>query len=272
MNYLKYSLLLGCLCSVLACQPPGKEQVGTTSSLAPNPNPAAEGFDLSGSDQEAILIADRVMETMGGRKSWDDTRYLCWDFFGFRHLIWDKHDQRVRIETADSIIYLVNLKDMTGNVLKGGVAFTHPDSLASYLEKGKNIWINDSYWLVMPFKLKDSGVTLKYLGEDLTKEGEQAEKLQLTFEGVGTTPENKYLVFVDKEKHLVTQWAFYRQASQDTANFILPWGNYKSYGNILLSDERGDRDLSQIMVMDSLPDYVFESFDPIDLNKLAALN
>ena len=44
----------------------------------------------------------------------------------------------------------------------------------------------------MPYKLKDSGVTLKYKGQDTLETGHPAEKLQLTFEEVGKTPENKY--------------------------------------------------------------------------------
>jgi len=276
MKYFKNRLVFTYIGLVCACQPSTPDQVSGIPSeetmSAENTNPAAEGFDQAGSDQEAVMIADQVMEAMGGRKAWDDTRYLCWNFLGFRHLIWDKQDHRVRIETGDSTIYLVNLKDMSGRVYKDGGEIVHPDSLAVYLEKGKNIWINDSYWLVMPFKLKDSGVNLKYQGEDLTKAGEQAEVLQLTFSGVGTTPENKYLVYVDKEKRLVTQWAYYKEAAQDSANFVLPWGNYKSYGNILLADERGDRDLSQVMVLASLPDQVFNSFDPVDLTEIASQN
>ena len=45
----------------------------------------------------------------------------------------------------------------------------------------------------MPFKLKNSGVTLKYLGDTTaTKDGKPADVLQLTFEGMGVTPDNKH--------------------------------------------------------------------------------
>lgn len=46
----------------------------------------------------------------------------------------------------------------------------------------------------MPYKLKDSGVTLKYKGEGQTEEGEPAQVLVLTFKDVGVTPQNKYEV------------------------------------------------------------------------------
>ncbi len=49
-------------------------------------NAPAEGFNAADSDTKAIAIAiaDEVMSTMGGRKNWDDTRYITWRFFGFR--------------------------------------------------------------------------------------------------------------------------------------------------------------------------------------------
>jgi hypothetical protein len=49
-------------------------------------NPPAAGFDEAGSDAKAIQIADMAMEAMGGRKNWDKTRYIAWNFFGNRKL------------------------------------------------------------------------------------------------------------------------------------------------------------------------------------------
>jgi hypothetical protein len=229
-------------------------------------NPAADGFDEANSDEMAVSIADQVMEAMGGRASWDQTRYLCWDFFGNRHLIWDKQSGNVRIDFPDGNIYQVNVFDGSGMALKDGAEVVQPDSLKKELERAKSIWINDSYWLVMPFKLKDSGVTLKYLGLQQSQENVPSHVLELTFKNVGVTPQNRYLVYVDTSTNLVNQWAFYREANQDSANFVLPWNNYQEYGDILLSDNRGERNLNDVQVLDSLPGEVFTTLAPIDLN------
>ena len=45
-------------------------------------NPPAKGFNAAGSDAKAVAIADQVMEAMGGRKAWDATRYITWNFLG----------------------------------------------------------------------------------------------------------------------------------------------------------------------------------------------
>ena len=223
---------------------------------------------MENSDPQAIEIADDVMEAMGGRAAWDQTKILSWDFFGNRHLIWDKSTGNVRIDFPDSTVYLINVEDGSGKAFRKGIEIEHPDSLAQELDRAKRIWINDSYWLVMPFKLKDSGVTLKLMGLEENMAGGTCHVLQLTFKEVGVTPQNRYLVYVDTTSNLVNQWAFYRNASQDTANFVLPWDNYQAYGGIMLADSRGERKLNDVAVFESLPEEIFTSPDPIDLSQL----
>jgi len=204
-------------------------------------NPAAEGFDQANSDPAAVELADSIMEAMGGWNNWNNTRYISWNFFGNRNLVWDKKEDHARIESInDSITYLVDLRTLTGKVWVKGTELTEKDTLNKMLQKAKSIWINDSYWLVMPFKLKDSGVTLKYLGEDTLKTGGRCNVLQLTFDKVGDTPQNKYYVYVDLTDNLVKQWAYFSSATQDSANFVRPWDNYRKYGSILLSADRSD--------------------------------
>jgi len=226
-------------------------------------NPAAADFNVAASDSAAIALADSVMKAMGGRKAWDNLHYISWNFFGVRDLIWDKYTGRVRIDyPRDSSIYLINVKDNTGKVLKNGYEITQPDSLKKYVNQGKSIWINDSYWLVMPLKLKDSGVTLKYVGEDTTQKGGQAHVLKLTFDQVGDTPQNMYEVFIDKNDYLVKQWNYYRSFEQDSASAKWPMDNYKEYNGVLLSADRSDnRGPKNVHTYDSLPEAVFESFE-----------
>jgi hypothetical protein len=113
----------------------------------------------------------------------------------------------------------------------------------------------------MPFKLKDTGVTLSYQGQGKTILGEDAEVLKLTFEEVGVTPENLYEVWVSSETDLVIQWAYFKDPQIDTiARFVLPWKDYQSYGNILLSGNRGERALTDIKVLEEVPERIFTDF------------
>lgn len=227
-----------------------------------NSNPPAEGFNQENSDPEAIAIADSVMFAMGGRKSWDNIRFIKWNF-GKRDLLWDKQTGNVRIQVpSDSTIFLVNVQQDTGSVFIKGEEVTDKDSLNKLITQAKSIWINDSYWLVMPFKLKDSGVTLKHLRQDTLPSGQQADVLELTFEDVGVTPQNKYQVYVDKSDNLVKQWAYFAKASQEKPSAVWPWDNYNDIAGTKFSynrsDNRGPKDL---VIYSQVPIEAFNSPD-----------
>ncbi len=224
-------------------------------------NPPAKGFNETDSDPKAIAIADEVMEAMGGRKAWDATRFLRFTFNGKRALIWDKLGKKVRIEVPqDSLVYLLDYKGgYTAKTYQGGELFSEPDSILKYTEQARRIWINDTYWLVMPFKLKDSGVTLAYVGEEETESGEAADLIELTFDGVGVTPQNKYQVWVSKQDRLVIQWAYFREASEAEPRIVTPWRGYQEYDQILLSGDRGPLQLGDISAPKSLPTELFET-------------
>jgi len=101
----------------------------------------------------------------------------------------------------------------------------------------------------MPFKLKDSGVKLKYIDRQKDEEGTLCDVLQLTYENVGVTPDNKYQVWVNPKTNLISQWSFYSKFDDAEPRFITPWKGYKKYRDILLADDRGKYKLTEINVM-----------------------
>jgi len=210
------------------------------------------------SDSRAIEIANNVMEANGGEKNWDKTRYLQWNFFGRRMWYWDKTTGDVRCEMIDQGVRIaMNINDNSGSVYVHGAIQTHRDSLDKYLEMGYRMWINDSYWLVMPFKLQDPGTTIKYVGHKTTTEGNLCDVLELTFNEVGLTPDNKYLIYIDPVSSRVVQWDYFRDFSDAEPALSTPWTGYQKYGNIYLSDGRGKRGLSDIAVYKKLPAKIF---------------
>src|SRR5262249_18879636 len=144
--------------------------------------------------------------------------YLIWRFFGSRLHIWDRYTGRERIEfserkTGKRHVILMNINTKQGQVYIDGKEVTQAEQKAAALKDGLEAWINDSYWLLMPYKLKDSGVTLRYQGVGKLADGRPAEVLVMTFAGVGVTPQNKYDVYVAQDSGLVEQWAYYEKAS-----------------------------------------------------------
>ncbi len=226
---------------------------GAVARAAAEPPPAAPA-----SDPRAVAVAERVLEAMGGREAWDATRYLQWNFFGRRTHAWDRVTGDVRIE-ADGRVTLLNVHTRAGRVFEAGVEITDPAAKAEALEAGYAQWINDSYWLLMPYKLLDPGVRLEYRGESALADGRAAELLGMTFDpGVGLTPQNRYEVWVAKDSGLVEQWAYYADAADAEPRFTLPWAGWKPFGGILLATDHGRDAPWDVAAPASLPRALFE--------------
>ena len=237
--------------------------VAIADRLPAQDKPAPPGAAPAAADARASAVADEVMQALGGRAAWDNTRYVRWLFFGRRLHYWDKWTGDVRIESGDKLV-LMNIQTRKGRAWEGGAEVTQPDSLAKRLEKGFAWWTNDMYWVFMPYKLQDPGVQLRYVGERAMQDGRAADVLELTFAGVGMTPENKYDVMVDKETHLVGEWSYYDQATETEPRFTLPWKGWRRVGAIMLAGDHGrDEPDWRLAVYDQLPPSVFTSPDSV---------
>ncbi len=253
VNILKSSIAMGMTCILCSC------------STGPH-------VALDQPNEQPFAMADRVMESLGGQAAWDNTRFLSWNFFGFRRHYWDRYTGDVRIELTDAkhetTVWLMNIHTMEGQMqAPDGRVFETPDMM----EGGHQAWVNDSYWLLMPFKLRDEGVSLRYIGDDETASGATAKLIEVSFDDhVGLTPQNIYHIWVGRESGLVEQWAFFMDMDAETPWLVNPWSGWAQYGDIMLSGERGERDITDIAVFEHLPDTIFRSFDPVDFQKLPA--
>ena len=228
--------------------------------------PAAEGFDQAGSDPKALAIADRVMREMGGFDAWRNTRYLAWSFFGGQYQIWDKYSGDFHWE-KDTLVANYNLNTRLGHVYSRGQDISATPAGEKVLTKLTPIWINNAYWLLMPFKLKDSGVTLTYKGEGKTMDGAGADLLQMTFKNVGVTPQNRYEVLVNRATGLVDEWAYFANATDPQPAFRRRWNEYSRHGQLLLAAGRSEATkparLDNIAAAQTLPDGVMTSKVPV---------
>lgn len=218
------------------------------------------------SDAKAIEIARATLDTMGGEEAWNNTRYISWKFMGGRLHVWDKWSGNHRMEQqtsdGDTLVSLFNINTRNARIYRNGVEITDPEELANQKNRAFSSWNNDTYWLLMPYKMLDPGATLKYLGERAMQDGRMADVVQMTFEDVGVTPDNKYEVFVAKDTGLVEQWTYWRNAADAEPGFTLPWADWQQFGNIMLATNKG-RDLDwSIHVYDELPETVFTNAAP----------
>ncbi|CAM2008311.1 hypothetical protein [Acanthopleuribacter pedis] len=215
-------------------------------------------------DEKSAALAAKTMAAMGGAENYNNTRFLSWNFFGSRQHYWDKWTGRVRIEDLkNNMLVLMNVNTKEGEIFENGEKVTDEAKQKEYLQKGYEWWINDSYWLVMPYKLRDPGVTLAYEGEGKTEAGQDADVIAMTFESVGVTPQNKYKVYIGKDDNLIRQWDFFPTADAAEPRFKTPWDDWAQHGTIQLSGNRGKYSLADIKVHDQLADAVFTDPAPV---------
>ncbi len=247
------------------------------------PADAAQGPGHAGDStipDPAQVLADRVEAALGGREAWEKTRFLSFGFAERRMHWWDRYTGRHRLEGSDreGRKYLVlhdvddrGRSDVGARAWLDGKA-AEGDALAELVENAYAAWINDTYRLLAPYKLRDPGVTLSHAGTE-TIDGVEYEKLALSFAGVGLTPGDRYWLYVHPETSRVDRWAYVLEgpANEDGAPppTAWEWRGWQQMGTgIRLAPERvqvggesSGRQLSLAPVSTpaELPDAAFES-------------
>jgi hypothetical protein len=229
-------------------------------------SPPARGSETAPSDPKALEVADQMMAALGGKEGWEATRFLHFGFAGRREHWWDKHTGRYRLEGTtkenEPYVVLMDLDTKEGRAwLKGEEA--RGEKLKELLDNAWGAWVNDTYWLLMPYKLRDPGVVLEHAG---TREvdGVSHPVLHLSFEGVGLTPGDQYWVYVDPETDLPAWWAYRLESMEPDAEPVMwSWEGWETHGGIRLASRRAqvgsDRvlDFSPIEVAAQAPPGLF---------------
>jgi hypothetical protein len=193
---------------------------------------------------------------MGGAEGWARARYFEFDFVVVRNGAeisrrshrWDRFrgDYRIRFPSGkDTVVAVFNTNDPQA----GAVQVNHveidgarEDSLltASYARH-----INDSYWLLMPYKWRDPGVTLASQGQQTDAAGRTWDVVKLTFAQVGLTPQNEYLAFVNPQTGLMERWHHFPRAGAQPA--IYDWNRWQRFGPIMLATDKPSPDGSAVI-------------------------
>lgn len=214
------------------------------SLLIQIPRPAA-------ADSRAQAVVD-AMEAALRRPAWEKVRYLRFDFLverdsqkpvRVRHL-WDKARGLCRIEWREedgrAVAAFLNSRRRSGRVFLDGKKLAGAER-AKYLEAAYKRFINDGYWLLAPFKLKDPGARVEWVGEASVDGGEH-DVLHVSFEQVGLTPGDHYWYFVNRRTHRPDRWAYSLQGfggerSLENA-WSWAWRDWTEAGGAFFSRER----------------------------------
>lgn len=99
-------------------------------------------------------------------------------------------------------------------------------------------WTNDSYWLLMPLKLRDPGVKFSPLVSSRDMPPSRG-RMTMSFEGVGLTPNDQYDLSIDLRNNRIDHWV-YRPNEERASGFT--WENYQDFNGLILATERKSDD------------------------------
>ncbi len=206
--------------------------------------------DTSSTDAKAQEVADQLMTALGGQENWEKARYFRFDFVVERegktastvkHL-WDRYTGRYRVEgtTGEKESYVVLFEDINvkkGKAFRSGKA-VQGEEHQELIDRGYGRFINDTYWLLMPFKWNDPGVHLKYEGTATGDGGAVWDKVRLSFDdNVGLTPKDRYWAYINRKTGLMDRWEYILKGGEGPATGS-DWVQWKQFGGIVLAQER----------------------------------
>jgi len=224
-------------------------------------------------DPKAEDVARAMLKAMGGEDAWKAAHFVRFDFKvkengklveNNAHL-WDRKDGRYRIERMpkdgkrEVILFSIGdyERDKSGSAYLGGKKL-EGDAAKKSLEDAYASYINDMWWLAMPWKWSDPGVNLKYLGA-MPCGKETCDEVELTFDHVGLTPGDTYHAFVSRKSHLMTRWDYILQ-SGDKGAWEWQYGDYhgvKLAKNHPSADHKMSIDMGGVRVLDAVDDAFF---------------
>jgi hypothetical protein len=235
----------------------------------------------SSNRERAVAVVDEMMHAMGGVAAWEKVRILRFDWVveresgtvAYARHLWDRYDGRYRVEwesrEGEAVVALFNVNTRAGRAFVNGQPARDGDE-QKYLDRAYGRFINDSYWLLMPWKLKDPGVKLEYAGETQL-EGNTCDLVKVSFESVGLTPGDHYWAYINRQTHLMDRWAYFLERYEGAPNLerATPWnwGQWELVGGIRLARDKlrvGENAkiyFPVLQVLDGVEAQVFESLD-----------
>ncbi len=196
-------------------------------------------------DAKADTIGRELIAAMGGEAAWEKARQFQFDFVvvkegkevaRFSHA-WDRYTGDYRLSGTDkagapyTVYFNVNTKE--GRALVNGVP-AEGEEKTKRLEGAYGRFINDTYWLLAPWKIFDPGVHRSYDGEKPCPEGGACDVLKLSFENVGLTPRDIYWLWITRDGRRMVQWQYVLGGASEPPT-TAAWKDWKTLGGILLS-------------------------------------
>jgi len=139
---------------------------------------------VKASNPKADVLAHKISKTIK-HSAYKKTRYIEWSFGGRRSYKWDKQNHIINVSWSNTEVVLhPNNREKNILFIDGKETNENKEKLT---KKAEDLFNNDSFWLVAPHKLFESGI-IRNIAEIDGKEA-----LKVTYTTGGTTPGDSYI-------------------------------------------------------------------------------
>lgn len=167
---------------------------------------------------QAERLTDKIQKAIN-QKAWDSTAAISFTFMGNHHYLWDKKNNLVLVQWSTNKVFYNN-QTLEGIAYKDGAKLSGATKIDAIATANK-YFNNDSFWLIAPFKLRDSGTTRSLVMQD------NHEALMVTYNSGGSTPGDSYVWILD-DNYVPTAWRMW-VSILPVGGFETSWENYVSF-------------------------------------------
>nr|WP_321234126.1 hypothetical protein [uncultured Psychroserpens sp.] len=141
--------------------------------------------------KEAHHLATKMLKALD-YDAYKATDYIEFTFKKRHHFKWNKAKNTCQVYWKNNRVDLDLVNHDNSEVFVSEVPYTGND-MHDYIHKAEDLFNNDTFWLVAPYKVFDKGVKLKLVN---TEHGKDA--LLVTYTSGGSTPGDSYLWHFDE--------------------------------------------------------------------------
>jgi hypothetical protein len=199
-------------------------------------------------DAKADAVGHELIDALGGHSAWEKARQFQFDFVveregkrvaAFSHA-WDRYTGDYRVSGTDKtgapfVVYF-NVNSRQGKAFVNGKP-AEGEAQEALLKNAYGRYINDTYWLLAPWKIFDPGVHMAYDGEKPCPDGGTCDVLKLSFENVGLTPKDVYWLWVTRDGRRMVQWQYVLNGAQEDPT-TAAWKDWQKFSGVSLSTEK----------------------------------
>ncbi|NQZ76109.1 MAG: hypothetical protein HRT61_08365 [Ekhidna sp.] len=162
--------------------------------------------------QDAEELADEMLKALN-KSAFDTVSVIEFTYPRGHSYVWNRSENTVQVRWDQNDVFL-NLNEST-------------EEFSSLQYEAYEYFINDSFWLIAPFKVRDNGVIRSFV------DVEDGRGLLVTYTSGGVTPGDSYLWIID-QNGFPTAWKLWT-SNVPIGGLKIGWGGWVEKGGVWFS-------------------------------------